>query len=317
MSLLATFLSVFQTETDVKDPSPSPFAPTARARTAPASWRPSAWPRLTLPRSLRSSASRLLRLRLYTRPLSPPPPPSLILLLPPLPPFLPQGRCRRRRVQDPLHKLTTSSQSVGDYFKAKLSAKANGERQPRPALAPLVVLLLLLLLLVPPLFHGTMTTIVPVWVQVGARREHHKRTIWTRHKCVGDWRFVVEVCGDVYAAAAAVYDSRCREEKASAELNLSWCMTLLLAMAMTARKAKRGVQRRSGDERRRNGGGRERRRPAKLRMRWSRCPMVRPQLRERKRRGGVNLDHAITGQRIPIPPMLGGGDYPNKKAEGS
>jgi hypothetical protein len=31
--------------------------------------------------------------------------------------------------------LTTSSQSVSDYFKAKLSAKAHGKRQARPTLA--------------------------------------------------------------------------------------------------------------------------------------------------------------------------------------
>lgn len=31
--------------------------------------------------------------------------------------------------EDPLQKLTTSSQSVGDYFRAKLNAKAHGERQ--------------------------------------------------------------------------------------------------------------------------------------------------------------------------------------------
>ena len=37
--------------------------------------------------------------------------------------------------QEPLQKLTTSSQSVGDYFKAKLGAKVRGERQYRPALA--------------------------------------------------------------------------------------------------------------------------------------------------------------------------------------
>ena len=37
--------------------------------------------------------------------------------------------------QEPLTKLTTSSQSVGDYFKAKLSAKAHGERQPRLTVA--------------------------------------------------------------------------------------------------------------------------------------------------------------------------------------
>ena len=38
--------------------------------------------------------------------------------------------------QDSLQKLMTSSQSVADYFKAKLGAKAHGERQaPRPTLA--------------------------------------------------------------------------------------------------------------------------------------------------------------------------------------
>ena len=37
--------------------------------------------------------------------------------------------------QEPLTKLTTSSQSVGDYFKAKLSAKARGERQPHLTVA--------------------------------------------------------------------------------------------------------------------------------------------------------------------------------------
>jgi Pin2-interacting protein X1 len=37
--------------------------------------------------------------------------------------------------QEPLTKLTTSSQSVGDYFKAKLSAKVRGERHPRLTVA--------------------------------------------------------------------------------------------------------------------------------------------------------------------------------------
>ena len=37
---------------------------------------------------------------------------------------------------DSPQRLTTSSQSVADYFKAKLGAKAHGERQARPTLAP-------------------------------------------------------------------------------------------------------------------------------------------------------------------------------------
>jgi Pin2-interacting protein X1 len=37
--------------------------------------------------------------------------------------------------QDPIQKLTTSSQSVADYFKAKLGAKAHGERQACTTLA--------------------------------------------------------------------------------------------------------------------------------------------------------------------------------------
>jgi Pin2-interacting protein X1 len=37
--------------------------------------------------------------------------------------------------KDLLQNLTTSSQSVGDYFKAKLNAKAHGERQARPTSA--------------------------------------------------------------------------------------------------------------------------------------------------------------------------------------
>ena len=37
--------------------------------------------------------------------------------------------------EDPLQKLTTSSQSVADYFKAKLGAKAHGERQACPTLS--------------------------------------------------------------------------------------------------------------------------------------------------------------------------------------
>lgn len=37
--------------------------------------------------------------------------------------------------KDLLQTLTTSSQSVGDYFKAKLNAKARGERQARPTSA--------------------------------------------------------------------------------------------------------------------------------------------------------------------------------------
>ena len=43
--------------------------------------------------------------------------------------------------KDLLQNLTTSSQSVGDYFKAKLNAKAHGERQARPtsAAAPLLL----------------------------------------------------------------------------------------------------------------------------------------------------------------------------------
>lgn len=40
--------------------------------------------------------------------------------------------------ENPLQKLTTSSQSVGDYFRAKLNAKAHGERQrqARPTSTP-------------------------------------------------------------------------------------------------------------------------------------------------------------------------------------
>lgn len=38
--------------------------------------------------------------------------------------------------QDSPQRLTTSSQSVADYFKAKLGAKAHGERQARPTSAP-------------------------------------------------------------------------------------------------------------------------------------------------------------------------------------
>ena len=38
--------------------------------------------------------------------------------------------------QDSPQRLTTSSQSVADYFKAKLGAKAHGERQARSTLAP-------------------------------------------------------------------------------------------------------------------------------------------------------------------------------------
>jgi hypothetical protein len=37
--------------------------------------------------------------------------------------------------KDLLQNMTTSSQSVGDYFKAKLNAKAHGERQARPTSA--------------------------------------------------------------------------------------------------------------------------------------------------------------------------------------
>jgi Pin2-interacting protein X1 len=40
--------------------------------------------------------------------------------------------------KDLLQQLTTSSQSVGDYFKAKLDAKAHGERQARPTSAAAV-----------------------------------------------------------------------------------------------------------------------------------------------------------------------------------
>jgi Pin2-interacting protein X1 len=40
--------------------------------------------------------------------------------------------------KDLLQQLTTSSQSVGDYFKAKLNAKAHGERQARPTSAAAV-----------------------------------------------------------------------------------------------------------------------------------------------------------------------------------
>ena len=46
------------------------------------------------------------------------------------------GPATAAEAQDSPQRLTTSSQSVADYFKAKLGAKAHGERQARPTLAP-------------------------------------------------------------------------------------------------------------------------------------------------------------------------------------
>ena len=55
--------------------------------------------------------------------------------VPDLAPALATPTTTAAEAQDPLQKLTTSSQSVADYFKAKLGAKAHGERQARPTLA--------------------------------------------------------------------------------------------------------------------------------------------------------------------------------------
>ena len=55
--------------------------------------------------------------------------------VPDLAPALATPSITAAEAQDPLQKLTTSSQSVADYFKAKLGAKAHGERHARPTLA--------------------------------------------------------------------------------------------------------------------------------------------------------------------------------------
>ena len=55
--------------------------------------------------------------------------------VPDLAPALATSTTTAAEAQDPLQKLTTSSQSVADYFKAKLGAKAHGERHTRPTLA--------------------------------------------------------------------------------------------------------------------------------------------------------------------------------------
>lgn len=140
MSLYATSIPVLQTEADVKDPSP-PFHPNSprshRARIMAAKRMASSDPTalaeiLGIPSSSSSSSS------LYPSAVSTPTPISdpALATTTTTTTISTATVASAVEAQDPLQKLTTSSQSVGDYFRAKLSAKANGERRrPCPTLA--------------------------------------------------------------------------------------------------------------------------------------------------------------------------------------